>query len=362
MGKPVSFFTCKVFTHFIHCLSLELPPTWNTGKKWQFPINATSSSSSVWTWETLEYNLFRSPLQLHHKPPLAKPWSYKRLVLFSTEQKIRFFFTAWHPAHATRAACRWGTGPTPEHGRSPGAAPRGGNGPPHAAASPAAAQPSPAAPLSAPRRRAERGAGGGPHPGPARGRALSGRGSPPTRPAPPQPGLGLPLPLPLLRASRRHTRLGQAAHSASAIFSPPSGGGAAQARWVQRGTWWPPPPSCRLVRQSAPCWGWGAAVVLRAVTVERRGPLQAKKVGKLKVIGCFEGAGGWLRCPLIVLFHWLWVSPCYGEDSFFLWTDRKWSVMSLIAVCRCWQLLCIVSTGEQSLASIRTSSPCATPG
>lgn len=98
------------------------------------------------------------------------------------------------------------------------------------------AQPSPAAPLSAPRRRAERGAGGGPHPGPARGRALSGRGSPPTRPAPPQPGLGLPLPLPLLRASRRHTRLGQAAHSASAIFSPPSGGGAAQARWVQRGT------------------------------------------------------------------------------------------------------------------------------
>lgn len=147
MGKPVSFFTCKVFTHFIHCLSLELPPTWNTGKKWQFPINATSSSSSVWTWETLEYNLFRSPLQLHHKPPLAKPWSYKRLVLFSTEQKIRFFFAAWHPAHATRAACRWGTGPTPEHGRSPGAAPRGGNGPPHAAASPAAAQPSPAPPL-----------------------------------------------------------------------------------------------------------------------------------------------------------------------------------------------------------------------
>lgn len=145
MGKPVSFFTCKVFTHFIHCLSLELPPTWNTGKKWQFPINATSSSSSVWTWETLEYNLFRSPLQLHHKPPLAKPWSYKRLVLFSTEQKIRFLFAAWHPAHATWAACRWGTGPTPEHGRSPGAAPRGGHGPPHAAASPAAAQPSPAA-------------------------------------------------------------------------------------------------------------------------------------------------------------------------------------------------------------------------
>lgn len=141
MGKPVSFFTCKVFTHFIHCLSLELPPTWNTGKKWQFPINATSSSSSVWTWETLEYNLFRSPLQLHHKPPLAKPWSYKGLVLFSTEQKIRFFFAAWHPAHATRAACRWGTGPTPEHWRCPGAAPRGGHGPPHAAASPAAARP-----------------------------------------------------------------------------------------------------------------------------------------------------------------------------------------------------------------------------
>lgn len=90
-------------------------------------------------------------------------------------------------------------------------------------------------PPPAPPEREERWAGGE-VPAPRGGRpaagALSGRGSPPTRPAPPRPGRGLPLPLPLLRASRRETRLGQAAHSASAIFSPPSGGGAAQARWA----------------------------------------------------------------------------------------------------------------------------------
>lgn len=72
---------------------------------------------------------------------------------------------------------------------------------------------------------------------------LSGRGSPPTRPAPPRPGRGLPLPLPPFffssssSSARPAGRLAsdKPLYSASAIFSPPSGGGAAQARWAPAG-------------------------------------------------------------------------------------------------------------------------------